>query len=135
MKEYLESSFGFYFRKIFPIAVFIAIITFFVLFIVKKFILNTYLSYLFYEGAGLFIVGFFFSLPIFGRTSQLKAAFYCPTSNTIKDIRRNWQKEVSVGLLLNLLGLTLFAFAFLNILFFFAIKEIFTKSSRLFIYK
>ena len=112
MKEYLESSFGFYFRKIFPIAVFIAIITFFVLFIVKKFSLDTYLSYLFYEGAGLFIVGFFFSLPIFGRTSQLKAAFYYPTSNTIKDIRRDWRKEVSVGLLLNLLGLTLFALLF-----------------------
>jgi len=112
MKEYLESSFGFYLRKIFPIAVFIAIITFFVLFILKKFSLNTYLSYLFYEGAGLFIVGFFFSLPIFGRTSQLKAAFYYPTSNTIKDIRRDWRKEVSVGLLLNLLGLTLFALLF-----------------------
>lgn len=112
MKEYLESSFGFYFRKIFPIAVFIAIITFFVLFIVKKFSLNTYLSYLFYEGAGLFIIGFFFSLPIFGRTPQLKAAFYYPTANTIKNIRRDWRKEVSIGLLLNLLGLTLFVLLF-----------------------
>ena len=112
MKGNLKYFMIFYFKKIFYPAVLIAIITFLVLFIVKKFSLDTYLSYLFYEGAGLFIVGFFFSLPIFGRASQLKMAFYYPTSNTIKDIRRDWRKEVSVGLLLNLLGLTLFALLF-----------------------
>lgn len=112
MKGNLKYFMIFYFKKIFYPAVFIAIITFLVLLIVKKFSLNTYLSYLFYEGAGLFIIGFFFSVPTFGRASQLKMAFYYPTSAVVNNIRNDWKIEVSTGLLLNLLALTLFALLF-----------------------
>jgi len=113
MKGNLKYFMIFYFKKIFYPAVLIAIITFLVLFIVKKFSLDTYLSYLFFEGGGLLILSFFFSvpIPIFGRVSQLKMAFYYPPSAVLKSIRKDW-KEVSIGVFLSLLGLTLLALLF-----------------------
>ena len=113
MKNSLKYFIALYFKKIFPIAILIAIVTFFFLLMTKKLNLETYLSYLFFEGGGLLILGFFFSLTTFGRASQLREAFYYPTSNTIKDIRRDWRKEISSGLIFNLLGLTLLALLFL----------------------
>lgn len=114
MKNIIKANVLFYFKKIFPIAAAITFITLLILLIAKGLYLDrdTYLNWLFYEGAALMIGGFFFSLPIFGRLSQLKAAFYYPTTDIVDNIRKDWKKEISVGLLLNLLGLTIFGLLF-----------------------
>jgi len=114
MKGNLKYFMIFYFKKIFYPAVFIAIITFLLLLIIRKISLDIYLNGLFFEGGGLLVLSFFFSLRI-GRASWLKMAFYYPkypASAVVNNIKKDWKMEVSISAFLSLLGLTLLALLF-----------------------